>query len=216
MKNILHEKAERTRALERKYPLVPVVVHCLIAVLLVVLMASLISWRAQVVSEKKEAVREAQALAEYQAQQAEEAQRYHAQVLAEQKAEEAKRDSDAILMAKMLAGINGFVENYGYSDGDLKTYLECVINRVIQTGYGYGDLDTIEEVVMQKSQWLGFSESNQVIDKYYRIAREIVDNYYDNKARPCSADYCWAELRRDGVWLKNEFGESKYARTWRY
>ena len=119
------------------------------------------------------------------------------------------------LLAKFFKDlIDSFVEKYGYSEGDIKTYAECVINRVINNKSGFGN--TISEVVLQKSQWVGFSEDNQLIDKYYKIASEVVNDYYNGAIRPCSSDYCWAELRRDGIYLKNEFTDSKYVRTWRY
>ena len=154
------------------------------------------------------------AIQQYQAEQAAKDQEQQALLRMEADMHESKKESEIILMAKILAGINKFTETYGYSDGDLKTYLECVVNRAYNEGNGFGN--SLEEVIFQKDQWTGFSENNQIIDRYYKIAEEVVNEFYSNSARPCSSDFCWAELRRDGIWLKNEFSESRYVKYWRY
>lgn len=154
------------------------------------------------------------AIQQYQAEQAAKDQEQQALLRIEADMHESKKESEIVLMAKILAGINKFTETYGYSDGDLKTYLECVVNRAYNEGNGFGN--SLEEVIFQKDQWTGFSENNQIIDRYYKIAEEVVNEFYSNSARPCSSDFCWAELRRDGIWLKNEFSDSRYVKYWRY
>lgn len=151
-------------------------------------------------------------LAEYRAQEEAAELDRQAAVLAEQQAEAARREEEVILMAKFLAGVNSFVENYGYSIDDLYTYAQCPINRVLNPNY---PVDTIAEALMQEKQWVGFSESNEVATSYYNLAKRVMDEYYSNQLRPCSNKFCWAELRRDGVWLNDDFG-NRYAHTWRY
>ena len=213
-RKVLHEQNVKTQELEKKFPWFPIVYRCVLAVLIVGLFISITVWQIDVRTERRATQMAEAAMADYLSQQAEEQARYEAAQLAEANSERAMREQDTELMAKLLAGINGFVENYGYSEGDVRTYAECVINRVINKGNGFPD--TISEVILQQSQWVGFSETNQVIDKYYRIASIVVNNYYDGARRPCSDDYCWAELRRDGVWLKNTYDNSRYFSTWRY
>lgn len=210
----IKERNAHTRELERKYPWFKVVYRwtvCILIVALIVVLGNMgIQNHIAAAERAKEEIRQQQIQAEQQAfLEQEEAKR-----LAEEKAEQERREKDTVLMAKLLAGINGFVDNYGYSEGDLKTYAECVINRVIDKSHGFPN--TISEVILQENQWVGFSESNQVIEKYNKIATEVVAAYYNNSVRPCSSDYCWVELRRDGCWLKNAYTDSPYVKTWRY
>ena len=72
------------------------------------------------------------------------------------------------------------------------------------------------EVITQENQWVGFSESNQVIEKYYQIASTVVNNYYDDAIRPCSSAYCWVDLNKNGCWLMSEYSDSPYVGRWRY
>ena len=214
MKSVLHKRSEHIRDLEQKHPNVVGFINLISILLVFALAVSCIGWRVQIVRQHK-AEEEAQIAWEQQKAEAEalEQQRIDEE-LAEQRSLAEQQLADTTLMAKLLAGINGFVENYGYSDGDLRTYAECVINRVIDRAHGFPN--TIAEVITQESQWVGFSESNQVIDKYNKIAQQVVGDYYNGAVRPCSSDYCWVELRRDGCWLKNEYKDSPYVKTWRY
>lgn len=214
MKSVLHKRSEHIRDLEQKHPNVVGFINLVSILLVFALAVSCVGWRVQIVRQHK-AEEEAQIAWEQQKAEAKamEQQRI-ADELAEQRALAEQQLADTTLMAKLLAGINGFVENYGYSDGDLRTYAECVINRVIDSAHGFPN--TIAEVITQESQWVGFSESNQVIDKYNKIAQQVVGDYYNGAVRPCSSDYCWVELRRDGCWLKNEYTDSPYVKTWRY
>lgn len=208
------EHSKEIHKLEQKYPWYPIAYRYVLSLCIVVLAIVFIGWGIEAKAERQA---DAYARAEYIQQQEEQArleQQRQEEIFAQEQAEKAKREVDAKLLAKMLTGINNFVEKYGYSEGDLRTYCECVINRVINKQNGFPS--TISEVVLQEQQWVGFSESNQVIDRYYAIAKAVVDNYYDGGSRPCSADFCWAELNRDGIWLKNEYSDSRYVRTWRY
>ncbi len=214
LRTVLHAKAIEISDLERRHPITVLVLNSIIAVLIVALCISLFTWHLENLRVEKREQQAAIALAEQKAFEEQQEQERQAAILAEQQKRAEQQLADTTLMAKFLAGINGFVDNYGYSDGDLRTYAECVINRVIDKSHGFPN--TISEVILQDGQWVGFSENNQVIDKYNKIATEVIASYYNNAVRPCSSDYCWVELRRDGCWLKNEFGNSPYIRTWRY
>jgi len=213
-KKVLREQDEKTRKTMLAYPIIPKIFNILIIAWIVVFLVSFCWWRFQVHAENVSAEIAQRTAAVQRAEEEAREQQRQAELLAQQQAKAAQQENERVLMAKLLAGIDSFVEKYGYSDGDIKTYAECVINRVINSKSGFGN--TISEVILQKSQWVGFSEDNQLIDKYYKIASEVVNNYYSGAVRPCSSDYCWAELRRDGIYLKNEFTDSKYVRTWRY
>ena len=173
-------------------------------------------WGISVKAEKNRAIIREQELIEERARIWEEDQARIATLEAEKRNAEAARkaaiEEDTILMAKFFAGIDGFVENWGYSDRDIRTYGECVINRVINKSFP----NTIAEVIMQENQWVGFSENNQVIEKYYQIASVVVNNYYDDTIRPCSSAYCWVDLNKNGCWLMSEYSDSPYVGRWRY
>lgn len=214
LKESLREINEEIHALEVKYPKIVKNYPKFIAVLLAILLVALTVCGFQNFIENKANAYAAEALAEYQHEQEIVEQQKLEALTAERNSEQAKRNRDIECLARVLSGIDSFVENYGYSEGDLLTYGECVINRVINTRNGFPN--SIEEVVKQEGQWTGYSETVMVQSKYRDIATIIVNNYYDGAPRPCSADYCWAELRREGIWLKNEYGEGNYYKTWRY
>lgn len=213
LQSVLHEQAERTRKLEKRFPWFPILYRWIVCLAVVALIISLANMGIQSRIAAAERLREEQYQQELLAQQEAQLRAEEAAKLAEMQAEAERREADTILMAKLLAGIDSFVENYGYSDGDLKTYLECPINRTIDKARGFSN--TLSEVILQPNQWVGFSENNQVIDKYYKLASTVVNDYYDGKIRPCSSEYLWAELNREGIWLKNSY-DSEYARRWRY
>lgn len=210
------EQEARTKALMKQYPWFPILMNWVMVLLFIILIASLFIWRTQVAAERKAEILAAEAMAQYQAEQMAIEEETRLALLAEQNSEQAKREADTILMAKLFAGIDNFVEKYGYGERDLRTYGECVINRVLNNKNEFRTLGTIQEVIMQPNQWIGFSENNQVVDKYYKVAAAVVDAYYNNDIRPCTSDYCWAELNSNGIYLKNEYNDGKYVSTWRY
>lgn len=199
---------------EFKNPWIPIFINWFVVLAFVVLVIGTVIHGIQVHIERRVNTLTAIALAEYQEQERAKEQEQEALLYIAANAESQRKQEDTMLLAKMLTGISKFVDQYGYSDGDLRTYAECAINRVYNNGNGFAD--TLSEVIKQPNQWTGFSEDNQVIDRYYRIAEEVVNNFYNHETRPCSSDFCWAELRRNGIWLKNEFSDSPYVLTWRY
>lgn len=216
LQDVLTEQQDRTKTLMKKHPWVPILTNWVMAILIVILIGSVFVWRTQVKAEERAEMLAAEAMAQYQAEQLAKEQEYQTALLAEQNSEKAKREADTILMAKLFAGIDNFVEKYGYGERDLRTYGECVINRVLNGRNEFRTLNTIEDVIRQPNQWMGFSENNQVVDKYYKVAIAVVDAYYNNDIRPCTSDYCWAELTANGIYLKNEYNDGKYVSTWRY
>lgn len=134
-------------------------------------------------------------------------------IQAQQNAEMERRERETILLAKLIGGLKGFVENYGYTSDDLITYAECPLNRVQNPWF---TCSTIEEALMQPGQWVGFSENNEVTQDNYVIARWVITDFYTNPFRIVSNEYCWAELNKDGCYLKKEVELNPYSRTWRY
>lgn len=216
LKEVCDKQEAHTKVLMKQYPWYPILMNWVMVILIVVLIGAIFVSATQAKAERRAEELAAEAMAQYQAEQLAKEQEYQTALLAEQNSEKTKREADTILMAKLFAGIDNFVEKYGYGERDLRTYGECVINRVLNTRNEFRNLSTIAEVIMQPNQWIGFSENNQVVDKYYKIASEVVNSYYDNAVRPCTSDYCWAELNSNGIYLKNEYNDGKYVSTWRY
>lgn len=212
LETTIQQQKNETAELIKKHPKLTemylAVLACLIVLSLVLTAKYIIDLRNQNEQEYLKVL----AQLEYEAQQDAIAREQQAAIIAEQRAEAARRDEEAILLAKFFAGVDGFVQNYGYSSDDLYTYAQCPLNRVLNPAFA---CSTIEESLMQEGQWVGFSMDNQVLPGYYKLAKTIIAEFYNNELRPCSNKYCWAELRRDGVWLNDDFG-NRYAHTWRY
>lgn len=206
----------KIKALEKKYPWYPILMNWIVAFLIFCATVEIFAWAVDTHILKEADALSAAAIAEYQAEREAADQARRAEALAAEESEQARREADIILMSKMLYGINKFVETYGYSENDIRTYAECAVNRVLSKTNGFASVTSIQEAILQKDQWVGFDENNQVLEKYYKIASVVVNNFYDGATRPCSSDFCYAELTRNGIWLKNEFSDDKYVQTWRY
>lgn len=114
--------------------------------------------------------------------------------------------ADAKEVAKALYGIRNFISVYHYTETDLRTYARCIFNRSESKGV------SVHEIVSAKDQFIGYSEDNPVMDEYYNLALKFVDRWYYEETKPMSADYQWAELTPDGVFLVNEYGASGYVK----
>lgn len=204
--NIVKAQEERTRRLAEKYPKVQQIWARSIGILTVMLIISVIFFMA-----KGQIDNHAHAM-ELKAQEAI-AREKQRDIQAQQNAEMERRERETILIAKLMGGLKGFVENYGYTSDDLVTYAECPLNRVLNPGF---TCQTIEEAIMQEGQWVGFSENNEVTQANYTLARWVVNDFYTNPFRIVSNEYCWAELNKDGCYLKKEVELNPYSRTWRY
>ena len=192
------------------------IIHHVVTWTIFIAVCAFMCWGISVKAEKNRAIIREQELIEERARIWEEDQARIAAIEAQKRDAEVARqaaiEEDTVLMAKFLAGIDGFVQNWGYSDRDLRTYAECVINRVLDKKFP----NTIGEVITQENQWVGFSESNQVIEQYYQVASTVVNNYYEDSIRPCSSAYCWVDLNKNGCWLMSEYSDSPYVGRWRY
>lgn len=212
----IEENEERIRRLNARYPWVPILFNWIIAALIVLLVFSFVRWGIKIRNDNREASIRATAYAEFQAEQ----------TAKEQEAEDAKKKEEASiasqmardidLMAMFLDGIKGFVENRGYTDIDVETYGQCPINRVLNTTDAeFKDITTLEEAIMQDSQWVGMSLSNQITIGNKAIAEKLVTRFYNKEPMPCSNSYCWTEFTDRGLWLKSDYGPAAFNNTWR-
>ena len=138
-------------------------------------------------------------------------QRTGQQLLTGDASRQAAWKAEAEYGARLLYGIRNFVDKYGYTERDLNTLLRCVFNRVENAKYP----SSVQEVIRQKDQWIGYSDTNPVIDGYYRIALAAVEAWHEESTKPCSNDYEWAEFREDGIWLRNKYEADGYQIRWR-
>lgn len=90
-------------------------------------------------------------------------------------------DSRAVALSKMGYGIR---EN---SMECIKAEYWCAINRCESPLYP----NTIEEVCSQPGQWMGYSEDNPVIDRYYDLAVEVLEAWENGGVRNLPADCLW-------------------------
>lgn len=204
--DIVREQEEETRRIAERHPKIQKIWLRSIGALVLAFIISVIFFTV------KNSVEAYALAAELRAQEAI-AREKQRDIQAQQNAEMERRERETVLIAKLMGGLKGFVENYGYSSDDLITYAECPLNRVLNPAFA---CDTIEAAILQPSQWVGFSESNEVTQENYKLARWVINDFYTNPFRICSNEYCWAELNKDGCYLKKEVELNPYSRTWRY
>ena len=189
LNRVIAEREQKTRELQETYPWFPLLTNWVIAGLIILLCFSFVWWGLSVSARTKASAEYDQAVeAFYSERQAEEEA---AQKAAEEAAqsEEALRERDIYMMSKLVAGIQGFVENKGYTDIDLETYAQCPVNRVLNTS-AFGEITNLEEALSQEGQWVGYSALNQPTTKHRQIAEKIVNRLYDGEPQPCSNSYC--------------------------
>lgn len=206
-----HLKEKPPMSQEERHWWVAFVLNWCMILLIIAFIISCIWWAIDVHQQKKEAYIYEQARLSFQAEQ-EAAENERLRLLAEEEAtfdNMVKKQANA--MAKMFYGIRNFEEKYAYSKVDFNTYARCVFNRVDSGSYS-GD---ILEVINQKDQWVGYSDSNPVVTNYYNMAYEFINDWYSETTKPITNDYLWAELTPRGIYLKNDFNADGYAVRWR-
>ena len=211
LKDVLHEQAEKEKKLAQKYPWVEILRNWILAGFCVSVAVALVIWGLNIRTERRAAVLTATAMADYQAEQeAQEAAR-QAELAAIEASEAKQIEREATQIAKAFFGIRNFEEKYGYSELDFETYARCMFNRVDNSG-GVNDL---ESVINRKDQWVGYSTSNTVVDKYYKMAYKFVQAWHQEETKPCSTEFVYAELTNRGVFLKKDFEADAYSQRWR-
>lgn len=110
---------------------------------------------------------------------------------------------DAKSIAKVLYGVKGNNEN------DLRTLVWCVLNRVDNKGYP----GTVAEVVAQDRQWMGYSDSNPVLDDLFNLALGELDIWYGG-IRPCSPDFVFMNWTPSEITLRDTFEFSSKTHSW--
>ena len=111
---------------------------------------------------------------------------------------------DAKQIARVLYGVRT------NNAADLRTLVWCVLNRVDNKSYP----NTIAEVVAQEHQWMGYSDSNPVLDDLFNIAYGEVEIWYGG-IRPCPPDYVFMNWTPSEITLRDTFEFSSKTHSWR-
>lgn len=212
LQDLTKEYNDEIQRLDHKHPWVLPLTRAFAILMVILLIASLVSWALDIRTNRIAEAFAATALADYQANQDAKAKEIAAQAEAALKTEEAIIDKEAKDGAKAIYGIRNFIDKYGYSERDIRTYIRCMCDRV-DFGGGVNDFNSI---VAQEAQFLGYSENNPVLTEYYDIVREEIWTWHHETSKPWDVSYRFAELTPQGIYLTNEFGVDGYARRVRY
>ena len=228
LKEVFQDRCNKERNLMAKYPAFNLFYNWTIAFLIVCLFGSFVKWGLDIRTDHIAEAFAATALADYQAEQEEIAR-------VQQQAEEAERLEEKAVIgrmsteaAKAVYGIRNFIEKYGYSTADIKTYVRCMCDRVdyfIKTQLTQEEQEnlTLEQremifkaVVKQEGQFLAYSEKNPPLNEHYSPCFEEIQTWIHEETKPWDITYRFAELNDDGIWLVQNINSDGYARRVRY
>lgn len=118
------------------------------------------------------------------------------------------RAQQATVFAKLMDGL----KLYGFSLDDYRTLAQCVACRVNNPAYP----DTFVDVVQQPGQWPGYSDNNEVTQKSYKIALQILSEIEAQEHPPVTSDFVYASFEKDGIALRNTWDISTRTHFWRW
>lgn len=118
------------------------------------------------------------------------------------------RGQQATAFAKLMSGLKLF----GYGADDFRTLAQCIACRVANPAYP----NTIVEVIEQPKQWVGYSENNEVTQKDYTLAMQILGEIEAQERPAISQDYVFASFERDGITLRDTWDIGTRTKFWRY
>ena len=207
---VFEEQAQRERDMCFRHPWFNMVYNYVIAVVTICLFASFAWWGYTLhidgIIETAKAEGVQLATDQYQADADAKAQA----AAVEAQSREAKLNSWSTEGAKLLYGMKGFIEQYGYDESDLETYLRCVYNRYLYAGR----ITSLETIISTKDQFTGYNKDNPVLDKYYIFCLKLFTAWDGEERLPCDPSYRFAELTKQGIYLKADFNADGYAPRW--
>ena len=80
-----------------------------------------------------------------------------------------------------------------------------IINRVESPYYP----NSVQEVVEQQSQWMGYNDNNIIEDRLYEVALTAVNDWHNGAHRPFSADFLYMVWTSDEITLRTTFEETR-------
>ena len=96
-----------------------------------------------------------------------------------------------------------------HNERDQRTLVWCILNRVDSIGYP----GTVKEVCQQESQWIGYSDSNPILNDLYNLAIEELTTWHNNY-RPVNKDYVYMSWSSKEIKLRDTFEKSDNTRYW--
>lgn len=207
---VFEEQQHKEEMMLFRHPWVNLYYNWVIAALVVALFIGFAGWAINIHSDRRAATLAAEALAEYQAEQQAIADAKAEELAAQAKSEEAVIARETEAVAKMFYGIRLFEDKYRYKESDFETYARCAFNRF---DYNHGLIE-LPVIIAQKDQFVGYNDNNPILKEYRDLAEKFVRAWHQETYRPCSAEFRFAELTENGIFLASEFGADGYARRW--
>ena len=220
LQEVFAEQAGRESDMKFRHPWFNLFYNWLIVIVSVLLILALVKYGADIRQKlHDDAIRQ------------ETAEAIAAERKAEEDAENARKEAEATAFetllneeimdcSKALYGIHLFVEKYHYTEDDLVTYLRSAFNRVdtILQGKEVTEEERAKTLhdVLFGGQYLACQENNPFLLEYQTVSRKaLLEWHEEGQSKPIDLKYQFAELREDGIWLKNDINADGYARRWR-
>lgn len=118
------------------------------------------------------------------------------------------RGQQATAFARLMSGLKLF----GYGADDYRTLAQCIACRVANPAYP----DSIVAVIEQPKQWVGYSESNEVTQKDFTLAMQILGEIEAQEHPVISQDYVYASFERDGITLRDTWDIGTKTHFWKW
>lgn len=117
---------------------------------------------------------------------------------------EEQMQQEAEYIAKVLYGT---AKNN--SDRDKRTVVWCILNRVDHTNYP----NSVRAVCEQEAQWMGYSNSNPILNDLYQLALTEVKVWHSNY-RPVMPDYIYMSWSSKEIILRDTYEKTNNTRYW--
>ena len=114
--------------------------------------------------------------------------------------EEDNYNAEAEYIAKLLYG----QARYNSLEAQ-KAIAWLIINRVESPYYP----NSVQEVVEQPLQWMGYNDNNIIEDRLYEVALTAVNDWHNGAHRPFSADFLYMVWTSDEITLRTTFEETR-------
>lgn len=118
------------------------------------------------------------------------------------------RGQQATAFARLMSGL----KLYGFGLDDYRTLAQGIACRVANPAYP----NTVVEVIEQPQQWPGYSESNEVTQKDYALAVQILGEIEAQEHPAISQDFVYASFEREGITLRDTWDIGTRTKFWRY
>lgn len=114
--------------------------------------------------------------------------------------EEDNYNAEAEYIAKLLYG----QARYNSPEAQ-KAIAWLIINRVESPYYP----NSVQEVVEQPSQWMGYNDNNIIEDRLYEVALTAVNDWHNGAHRPFSSDFLYMVWTSNEITLRTTFEETR-------